>query len=85
MQTIHPFSEEAVDPLADCLRCGVVWPPVATDMPPSTTARTHLLSTFRRQAGILCGCPISPQRIAAFGKISVPAPDRIDNLLKVHI
>jgi hypothetical protein len=32
-----------------------------------------------------CGCPISPQRIAAFGKISVPGPDRIDNLLKVHI
>jgi hypothetical protein len=55
MQTIHPFCEEAVDPLADCLRCGVVWPPVATDMPPSTTARTHLLSTFRRQAGILVG------------------------------
>ena len=55
MQTIRPFCEEAVDPLADCLRCGVVWPPVATDMPPSTTARTHLLSTFRRQAGILVG------------------------------
>ena len=55
MQTIHPFCEEAVDPLADCLRCGVVWPPVATDMPPSTTARTHLLSTLRRQAGILVG------------------------------
>ena len=32
-----------------------------------------------------CGCPISPQQIAAFGKISVPGPDRIDNLLKVHI
>jgi NMT1/THI5 like len=32
-----------------------------------------------------CGCPISPQRNAAFGKISVPGPDRIDNLLKVHI
>ncbi len=32
-----------------------------------------------------CGCPISPQRIAAFGKISVPGADRINNLLKVHI
>ena len=27
----------------------------------------------------------SSARIAAFGKISVPGPDRMDNLLKVHI
>ena len=51
MQTIDPCSEKAADPL----RCGVVWPRWARDMPPSTTARTHLLSTFRRQAGILVG------------------------------
>ena len=72
----RPLQREAVDPL----RCGVVWPRWARDMPPSTTARTHLLSTFRRQAGILVGVPISP-----FDNISVPGPDRIDNLLKVHI
>ena len=51
MQTIDPLSEKAVDPLS--VWCGLAL--VATDMPPSTTARTHLLSTFRRQAGILVG------------------------------
>jgi hypothetical protein len=53
MQTIHPFSEQAVACRLSSVWCGLA--PVATDMPPSTTARTHLLSTFRRQAGILVG------------------------------
>ena len=75
MQTIDPLSEKAADPLG----CGVVWPRWATDMPPSTTARTLALD-LSASGWHSCGCPISP-----FGKISVPGQYRIDNLLKVDI
>ncbi len=44
----------------------------------------HLLSTFRGQAGILVGVHSVPPRITEVGNISVPSPDRMDNLLKVH-
>ena len=45
----------------------------------------HLLSTFRRQAGILVGVHSVLRESLLFGDISVPGQGRMDNLLKVHI
>ena len=44
----------------------------------------HVLSTFGREAGIVVGVHSVPRRMLRSGDISVPGPDRMDNLLKVH-
>ena len=44
----------------------------------------HLLSTFRGQAGILAGVHSGVREALRFGNISIPGPDRMDDLLKVH-
>jgi hypothetical protein len=51
---------------------GIGLAPVATDMPPSTTARTHLLSTFRRQPGILVGVQLVLSESLRLAKSAFP-------------
>ena len=85
MQTIHPFCEEAVDPLTNGLRSGVELARGRGFGHPAIHNRTnHFLSTFRGQASILVGVHSVLRESLGFGDISVHGPGRMDNLLKVH-
>ena len=56
----------------------------ALDMPPSTTARTISSRPFGVRRAFLWVSIRSSANRFLFGDISVPGPDRMDNLLKVH-
>ena len=76
---------ETIDPLADCLRCGVVLAGGGGSGQPAMHHRqNHPLSTFRRQASILVGVHSVLRESLVFGDFSVPGSDRMDNLLTVH-
>ncbi len=86
MQTLDAVLAEAADPFGDRLRRGVE--PTRHSSLAETAlhnSANHLLSTFRRQTSILVSVHSGLRESLRFGNISVPAPDRMDNLLKVHI
>ena len=86
MQSIDTFCAETLDPLGDRLRRGVVPARGSGPAQPAIHYRTHhLLSTFRRQAGILVHVHSVLRESLLFGDISVHGWGRMDNLLKVHI
>jgi hypothetical protein len=59
--------------------------PAALLKPRSTTARTMASRPLGVRRALLWLFIRSPGESLAFGDISVPGPDRMDNLLKVHI
>jgi len=82
MQTLRA---EAFDPFADGLRGGVELARSRGFAQPALHHGTdHGLATFRREAGILMGVHSVLRESLLFGNISIPAHNRMDNLLKVH-
>ena len=82
---MHTFFAEAVDPFGNRFRRRVeLARGSGLGHPALHYGANHLLSTFRRQAGILVGVHSVLRESLLSGDISVPGQDRMDNLLKVH-
>jgi hypothetical protein len=82
---MHTFFAEAVDPFGNRFRRRVeLARGSGLGHPALHYGANHLLSTFRRQAGILVGVHSVLRESLLSGDISVPGRNRMDNLLKVH-